>query len=379
MFILNRYILRQFGQIFSICFVSLIGLYIVIDAFGHLDHFSSYADQHGNLFQVLIEHYSYHSLPFFDKTSGILAMISAIFTVAWLGRNQELTAFMAAGISKFRVLKPVLAATIVISFVAAANREWVLPRVRDQINRDIKDLGKSADRKLEPRFDAESQILIGGDRVMLDKQWIGNPSFVLPPELARYGRQLAATVAVYKSATDDQPAGFLLTGLKTPPASQICRMPSLSLGDRPVILTPRDTPWLLGEQIFVVSQVPFPLLASGSNWRSYASMGELIGELSNPGSDPGPDVRVAVHARLMQPILDGVLVMLGVPLMLSRRSRNVFLSIGICLTLAAVFTLVALACRSLGNMSMVRPSLAAWLPLLMFVPVATAMSHSLRT
>jgi hypothetical protein len=47
--------------------------------------------------------------------------------------------------------------------------------------------------------------------------------------------------------------------------------------------------------------------------------------------------------------------------------------------LAAAFTLVTLACRSLGNMSMVRPTLAAWLPLLMFVPVATAMSHSLRT
>jgi lipopolysaccharide export system permease protein len=232
---------------------------------------------------------------------------------------------------------------------------------------------------LEPRFDAENRILIGGDRVMLDKQWIGNPSFVLPPELARHGRQLAAAVAVYKPATEEHPAGFLLTELKTPPANQICRMPSLSLGDRRVILTPRDTPWLGREQVFVVSQVPFPLLASGSNWRNYASMGELITELNNPGSDPGPDVRVTVHARLMQPVLDGVLVMLGVPLMLSRRSRNVFLSIGICLTLAAVFTLVTLACRSMGNMSMVRPSLAAWLPLLMFVPAATAMSHSLRT
>jgi lipopolysaccharide export system permease protein len=232
MYILNRYLLLQFVQIFSICFVSLIGLYIVIDAFGHLDHFSSYAEQHGNLFKVMVEYYSYHSLAFFDKTSGILAMISAIFTVAWLGRNQELTAFMAAGISKFRVLKPVLVATVVISFVAAANREWVLPQVRDQINRDTKDLGKSADRKLEPRLDAQNRILIGGDRVMLDKQWIGNPSFVLPLELARYGRQLAAAVAVYKPADSGHPAGFLLTQLKTPPASQICRMPSLSLGDR---------------------------------------------------------------------------------------------------------------------------------------------------
>ena len=35
--------------------------------------------------------------------------------------------------------------------------------------------------------------------------------------------------------------------------------------------------------------------------------------------------------------------MLGLPLMLSRRNRNVFLSIGICLGVATAFTLVALA------------------------------------
>ena len=55
MFILNRYLLRQFLQVFVICFLSLTGLYIVIDAFGHLDHFSSYAEKEGNLFGVIGE------------------------------------------------------------------------------------------------------------------------------------------------------------------------------------------------------------------------------------------------------------------------------------------------------------------------------------
>jgi lipopolysaccharide export LptBFGC system permease protein LptF len=77
--------------------------------------------------------------------------------------------------------------------------------------------------------------------------------------------------------------------------------------------------------------------------------------------------------------MDGTLVMLGLPVMLSRRSRNVFLSIGICLGVAMVFMLTGLACQSLGSLNLLRPSLAAWLPLMAFVPVAAALSNSLRT
>lgn len=380
MFILNRYLLRQFLQIFIICFVSLIGLYVVIDAFGHLDHFSSYAEKEGHLFGVIARYYAYHSLAFFDRTSGLLAMISTVFTVGWLARHQELTACLAAGISKFRVIKPLLAATVVIALVAAANREWVLPQVRDELTRDVKDLGGDASRILEPRFDNENDFLIGGDKVSMAERRITNPAFVLrSPELSRYGKQLAAKQALYRDATAEHSAGFLLQDITSPPASQICRRPSLRVGDRPVILTPHDTPWLAANEVFVASQVPFPLLASGSNWRNYASFPELVSELRDPNGDPGPDVRVAVHARLVQPLMDGVLVMLGLPLMLSRRTRNAFLTVGMCLALAAVFTLAALACKSLGNLSMLRPSLAAWLPLMAFVPVATAMSGSLRT
>jgi lipopolysaccharide export system permease protein len=321
-------------------------------------------------------YYAYHSLAFFDATSGILAMISAMFTVTWLQRHQELTAIMAAGISKLRILKPLLLAAAGVSLLGAANRELVIPRIRDQLTRDTKDLGGDTARALEARFDRHD-ILIGGDRVVLAERRIIKPAFVLPPELSQYGKQLAAAEAFHADANKDHPAGFLLSGLTAPP--QLDRLPALSVGDEKIILTPLETPWLRPDEAFVVSDLPFPLLASGSNWRRYASMSELINELNNPSTDLGADVRVTVHARMVQPLMDGTLLMLGLPLMLSRRSRNVFLSIGICLGVATAFSLVALSCQSLGGMSVMRPTLAAWLPLMMFVPVAVAMSDTLRT
>jgi lipopolysaccharide export system permease protein len=377
MFILNRYLLRQFLQVFAICFMSLTGLYVVIDAFGHLDHFSSHAEKSGgSLFGIMGTYYAYHSLAFFDGTSGILAMISAMFTVTWLQRHQELTAIMAAGISKLRILKPILFAAAGVSLLGVANREFVIPRVRDQLTRDTKDLSGDAARDLEARFD-HSDILIGGDKVVLAERKIIRPAFVMPRELSQLGKQLAAAEATYLDANEDHPAGFVLTSVTAP--ANVDELASIVVDERPMIITPKDAAWLGQGELFVASDLPFPLLASGSNWRRYASISELIHELNSPSTNLGADVRVAVHSRMVQPLMDGTLLMLGLPLMLSRRNRNVFLSISICLGVATAFTLVALSCQSLGGLSVMRPSLAAWLPLMMFVPVAAAMSHTLRT
>jgi lipopolysaccharide export system permease protein len=377
MFILNRYLLRQFLQVFAICFLSLTGLYIVIDAFGHLDHFSNYAEASDkNLLGVMIQYYAYHSLAFFDGTSGVLAMISAMFTVTWLQRHQELTAVLAAGISKVRILRPLIFAAIGVSLLGVANREVLIPQIRDELTRDTKDLGGDNARDLEARFDRHD-VLIGGDKIVMGDRRIVKPAFVLPPELSRYGKQLAAAEAFYVDANNDHPAGFVLSRVSSPDHME--RMSSLSVKDEPVIVTSHEAPWLASDEVFVASDLPFQVLAAGSKWRKYASMGELVGELRNPSTDLGADVRVAVHTRIVQPLTDCTLLMLGLPLMVSRRNRNIFLSIGICLAVATAFTLLALACQSLGSMSVLRPSLAAWLPLLMFVPVAAAMSDTLRT
>lgn len=377
MLILDRYLLRQFVQIFVICFLSLIGLYTVIDAFGHLDHFSAYAQEHGNLLGVIGEYYAYRSLGFFDRTSGVLAMIAAMFTVTWLQRHQEMTAMLAAGISKFRIVKPLLVAAVVVSLLGTANRELVIPHFRDQLSRNTKDLGGIQARDMESRFDGQTDILIGGEKIVSSERQIIQPIFVLPASLARYGKQLVAENAYYEDASEEHPAGYLLDEVTAPP--KIGSLPSLRLDDQVVIVTPRDADWLEPEQVFVVSAMPFRLLADGSAWRNYASMGELITELNSPSTDLGADVRVAVHARLLQPLMDATLLMLGLPLMFSRRRQNLFLSFGICLAAAVAFSLVTLTCQSLGGLGLLRPTLAAWLPLMLFVPAAAAMSHNLWT
>jgi lipopolysaccharide export system permease protein len=374
--IIDRYMLRQFVQVLVICFMSMVGLYIVIDAFGHLDHFVDYADKHGNLLGTMAKFYAYRTLSFFDWTSGLLALTAAMFTVTWIQRHQEMTALLAAGIPRLRVLRPVLVAAIAVSILAVANREWMIPNSRQQLALDSKNLGGEHATELKARFDSQSDILIGGDTIVPAEKKIVRPNFMLPPGLDEYGRQLTAHEATFLPATADRPSGYLLSGVSAP--KLLLTQPTLKINDRPVILAPRDYDWLADHQVFVVSGVSFEFLSAGSNWRDHASTRELIHELRSPSTDLGADVRYTIHSRLMQPLLDATLLFLGLPLVISKGNRNPFVAIGMCVAVVTLFMTVRLGCQSLCLTGWLLPPLAAWLPLMIFAPAAVLMAEPLR-
>ena len=123
MTIFDRYLLRMFVKVLVVSFLSLTGLYVIIDLFGNLEEFISYAEREGSLLGVLGDYYGARVLSFFDRISGLLALIAAIFTITWLQRTNELMAVTAAGIPKVRIVRPLIIATAFVAMLAAASRE----------------------------------------------------------------------------------------------------------------------------------------------------------------------------------------------------------------------------------------------------------------
>ncbi len=381
MLILHRYLLRQFLQIFMICFCSLDGLYVVIDAFSNLEEFISYGDKHGGGTMLIMgRYYAYRSLSFFDMTSGIVALIAAMFTFALFQRYNELTALLAAGIPKWRIVKPVIVAVGLISIAAALSREFVIPAIRDQLSGDAHDLGGERAKDMHPKRDDTTDILIRGKQTVAKDRSITSPSFLLPPALGASFKQLQAAHAFYLPADAQHPGGYLLKGLTSP--HNLTKSPSLPAVGPQVLLTPKDYSWLAPDECFVTSEITFELLVGSDNWRQYASFLELTRGLHNPSLGLGADVAVAIHSRLLQPISDMVLLFLGLPLVLKRGNRNMFVAIGLCLVVVVAFLLVSLSAQYLGSSYLIPggwgPALGAWLPLMIFVPLAVAMSEPLR-
>lgn len=378
--IIDRYLLRQFVQTFLICFCSLTGLYIVIDAFTNLEEFITYSRDNGGLLAVMGEYYAFRALSFFDSTSPVVTLIAAMFTVTWIQRHNELTALEAAGISKSRVIKPLIAMAVIIVGFKVANRELIIPipAVRESLSHNAQDLGGSRGKRLMPRYDVKTVVLMraSGDTFGNEKR-IHKPDFQLPAGLDRYGPRVMAENAFYWPPEGNRPGGYLMDGVTQPTGLE--GQPSLGQGEGPpVLLTPADHDWLKPGQCFVVSDVSFEYLAADSNWRQLSSTWDLIRGLRNHSLDYGAEERMVIHSRFVQPVLDLTLLFLGLPLVLSRSNRNVFVAIGMCLALVVAFMLVVFGCQELGGSYWLEPSLAAWLPLMIFVPCAVAISLPLR-
>jgi lipopolysaccharide export system permease protein len=93
--------------------------------------------------------------------------------------------------------------------------------------------------------------------------------------------------------------------------------------------------------------------------------------------EAGAHVWLTLHARFIKPLLDLCLVLLGIPLVLSLGTRNIFVAAVIGILLAAVLVMVVLACDTLGKNYLLGATLAAWLPLLIFGPMAYTFARPL--
>ncbi|HVX61004.1 MAG TPA: LptF/LptG family permease [Pirellulales bacterium] len=374
--IIDRYLLRQFIHVFLICFISLDGLYVVFDAFSNLDEFLRYTEKEGTLLGIMGEFYAYRTLLFFERISSMLTMIAGMFTVTWIQRHNELTALMAAGVSRTRVIVPIIAASFCISLATSACREFVIPPLADELARDPKNLRGEYAQDLKPRYDNETNILLQGKVAYANEKRVYLPRFMFTESLYDQGKQLAAENAYYQAPENGRPGGYLFRGVTQPQG--LAELPSIEQDGRLLLITPHDEPeWLKPDECFVVSNVNFDQLSGGQTWRQFSSTRQLVEGLSNPSlglaGEFGADVRVSIHARLIQPLLDMTLLFLGLPLVLNGTNRNVFLAAGFCGAVCGTFMMVVMGFQYLGGEAILRPALAAWGPLMIFVPVAVAM------
>ncbi len=158
---LDRQRYWAFLKAYLICYVSLVGLYIVIDAFSNLDEFTKRADGAAETFQIMSRFYLVHQSEFFDRLCGVIGMMAAIFTVTWMQRNNEHLAMLAAGISTHRAIVPVLVSSVIVSLIAVANQEVVMPYLGEELARRHDDDGMQRVNLVSTRYDAQGIMMHG--------------------------------------------------------------------------------------------------------------------------------------------------------------------------------------------------------------------------
>ena len=119
--ILDRYVMTQFLRIFAACVLGVPLLFIVIDLVDNLD---VYLGRGLSRADVLL-HYFYEFPNQMLLAFPLASFLAAVFTVSTLSRHFEVTAAKASGISFYRVTLPLVALSLLISFVALGLTEIV--------------------------------------------------------------------------------------------------------------------------------------------------------------------------------------------------------------------------------------------------------------
>ena len=377
---LDRYILRSFLFNFiglNLCFI---GIFVVFDLFTNLDSLVQAGRAAGSVPKIIFLNYFYKSIPIVLLLGSILCLGSAMVTVAMLMKNNELVPIQAAGISALRVVRPLIIAVMCTTALFCVIREGMLPNIQDRIMMEPADFVENRGTPLNVSIDNETNITIQGQdsRVFRSDRRISEPEFVFPRAITRSQFRISGESAYHKPATRTRPAGYLVTGVQD---RHVLQNPSIMwtspMGqEKPILMTPRDTDFLEPNQVFVVTNVPFETLASRDAWR-YASLWTLISAARNRSLDVGDSIHAAIHSRLTQPIVDMTLLFLGLPVLLLRGERNAFKAIGLSCLILFAFLLVCQASQFAGANSGM-PVLGAWLPMMIFVPLAVNQFFRLR-
>ena len=367
MHLLDRMLIRGYLKAYLVCLVSLLSLYVVIDLFTNVDEF---AEQHRRLAPFLKHigmYYGYKLAQIFDLLCEAIVLLAAMFTVAWMQRNNELLPLLSAGVSTQRVVRPVLLSALAMLGLTVANQELVLPQIATYLLYPRGDPNGEKEIEAHNAFEPNG-IHITGEKASRRQRVVQNFSCFIPDSLAHTMLHLNAKEAYYFLPGEGPcgGGGWLLTG--THPAE-------LERWDNPAVLRVFDS----GKYFLYTREADFEAITRNRTWFFFASTYRLLSELNKPDSMRLASMAVRFHMRLTRPILGMLLVFMGLSMILRDQNRNVYISTALCLVLCGLYFAACFACKHLGDNEFLSPALAAWLPVLVFGPLAFVLFDAIHT
>src|SRR5947209_10804502 len=137
--LLDRQLIKGYFKAYLVCLVSLLSLYVVVDLFTNLDDFAEHHHGLAAILKHIATYYGYRILQYFDRLSEAIVLLAAMFTVAWMQRNNELMPLLSAGVSTRRVLRPVLVGAGLMLSLGVLNQELIIPRIGNFLLNDRND------------------------------------------------------------------------------------------------------------------------------------------------------------------------------------------------------------------------------------------------
>lgn len=364
--ILDKYIAKNFLIGYVISFCVLIGLRIIIDLFVNLDEFTEHANL-GTLAVIrnIFGFYCLNTTLYFRDFAGMITVVAAAFSLGKMVHSNELVAVMASGISLKRIIVPIGFLAIFLTGVLVIDQELVIPPLSDKLVRGQDALPGQETYNVWFIADANGSLICS------QKFHVKNSTLEKPTIITRQRKPdsiswqptgwITAKEAVYNYRTGrwDLIDGFLIK--KDDPAGAQ-RISYFSTD-----ITPKDIP--------VRRKSEHKTLLSSRQLAALAAQRTKIKDLAQLYSQR--------HFRITEPIINLVMLMIGLPILVCRDPKLMKSAIMISFGVTAACFITTFLCKMFATettlASSIMPEFWAWLPVFIFAPIAFIELDSMKT
>jgi len=397
--IIDRYVFKTFIKNYLISLMVLVGMYIVLDMvfnFGDLVDVRGANEQAGvqsvlGTIRDIADYYFYQCFLIFEHMSGIIPVVAAAFTLLRLSRFNELTAILAAGVPLLRVAVPIILAGVAVNVLMVADQELLIPSVIPQLTRKHDQMHEREARTFEIQAMQDSGSGPNEPGALLYCARYTPPS----------GNQPAQMEFVDVIERQDRKIDSIdgkLTRTVIEPKAHI-------LADRGVWNAAQDR-WDLtnGKRVDLVANaeqqpVPQPCAFYKSNitpeeialyrsgdWVELLSTSRIDQLIARPGNYGQANLLRVKHWRFVQPFMNVVLLLLAIPCVLTREPGRLKSAATRCLILTGIGMGSMFLSHQLAgsppagtDWAVTWPALMAWMPVLLFGPVAVFLLDRVKT
>jgi len=378
--ILDRYILTSFIKNYIISLMVLIGLYVVLDMvfnFDELAEVQSKATGSGGIESAMIllrglaDFYFYQCFLIFAHLSGVIPIVAAAFTLIRMQRFNELTASLAAGVPLLRSAMPIIIAAVIMNGLLIVDQEIFIPRVIHKLTRKHDEMQQSSAKHfpIAAMQDDRNGILRAS---RYHPQTLDQNAKMEYVDVIQRDEQGNAIGHISADRADWEPRnkrwkltnGLLGTGLR----------PGDKFQQKPVELY---------ESNITPDEVA---LYHSSGYTEMLATGRINQLLERPKSYGTIDLLRVKHSRMTQWLINIVLLLLAVPSVLSREPGRLRFGLMQCavlvgLCMASIFIAQQLAGTPPSGAQWADrwPALMAWVPVLIFGPIAVWLLDRVRT
>ncbi len=359
--IIDKYLLKTFLGPLGYCLAGFSMIFVIFDLF---DHFSDFMEAKTPLLDVL-KYYMFLLPSIMNYIVPVSLLLSVLYALSNLTRNNELTAMRACGMSLYRLMSPFMATGFMFSLLVGGINEAIAPWSAYWTTQFLKIQGHGGDTSIHSAFNIafknapqhriwwigefNTKTFAMNNVLLTQQRQDGTDQYKIQAKEVRWmdQRWWAMDLSIQTYTDEGQPMGA--------PKFQMSKE----------LAECNETP-----QLFM-GEVKPPEFFSSMELYQYIHSRELSGEQNARH-------QTDLHSRLASPWTCLIVMLLGIPFGVHTGRKGAFLGIVFALALFFFYYAIMHFCLALGKNQTIPPWMGGWLPNIIFLSVGSFMVNRMR-